>query len=151
MLKYDVTEQEMEGVTQHMYEMELMAMDTWVTQKFQPDNPITNQFLKKYAPAYYQRRLEQLKKVREYQDKITGIRMFGPQNGDDLAFQYWYDKVAPDYTAPGVQSRGPHEKFESADQDPPPGNLGNSNFGSGTDTFNHQVHPMRQNTTSRFL
>jgi len=114
-VKYDLTDKEMELVIQRKNQLDLMGFDSWLAQTFKPDNPRTNRILKKFAPGYYTRRQEQLKLVREYQNKIADIRMFGPKNEDDLAFMYWYDQGL---TTPKVQKRGPHEKFVPGEEDP---------------------------------
>jgi hypothetical protein len=89
---YDVNDRTMAQYEQHLSELELMDFDQFLIDSFKPDNPLTNKILKKQLPGYYTRRQEQLQKVREYQNKLADIRMFGPRNEDDLLFMYFYDK-----------------------------------------------------------
>lgn len=143
-VKYDLTDKELDLLIERRNQFELMEFDTWLAHTFKPDNPRTNRMLKKHAPGYYKRRKEQLKLVREYQNKIADIRMFGPKNEADLAFMFWYDQGL---TTPMDQERGPHMKFtgpNDLDDNQKTPNMDHiSNFAQHTrDSYNTE-HPMR--------
>ena len=67
---------------------EYAAYNDWLTHKFPLNDPANREILKRTVPRYFEERKEVLQEQIALSAKYANLRLFGPENEDDLKLQY---------------------------------------------------------------
>lgn len=82
------TEKEIDYLKRKRDAEEYAAYNTWLIQKFPLNDPANRDILKRTVPRYFEERKAVLSEQINLSAKYANLRLFGPENEDDLKLQY---------------------------------------------------------------
>lgn len=82
------TEREIDYLKRKRDAEEYAAYNDWLIHKFPINDPANREILKRTVPRYFEERKQVLEEQINLSAKYANLRLFGPENEDDLKLQY---------------------------------------------------------------